>query len=147
MNAADKMQVVTSQRYNASAERVYDTLLDVEKARTFMFATMTGKMITAEIDPRVGGRFTFIDKRPGGTAEHYGEYVELERPRVVAFKFTVSKDATDGDLVRLDIVPLKKGCEVKLTHETSSDYEDLKERIESGWDSILDGLGAALRTR
>lgn len=142
-----KIKVSVKHRFNAKPETVYDTFMDPAKAKTFMFATMTGKMIKAEIDARVGGKFTFIDKRPTGTAEHYGEYLKLTRPTNITFRFAVQKDAPDGDEVSIDIAPLTKGCEVTLTHEMSADYEDLKERVEEGWDGILDGLGAALRTK
>jgi len=143
----DKIKVTVSHRYNVAAERVFETLLDAEKAKTFMFVTMTGKMLKAEIDARVGGQFTFIERRPGGVAEHYGTYVTLEKPTKIAFEFRVQKDAPESDLVSLDINPLKKGCEVTLTHEVKAEFEDLKDRIAEGWDGILDDLGAALRTR
>lgn len=143
----EKIKVKVSHRYNVTAERVFETLLDAEKAKTFMFATMTGKMIKAEIDAKPGGQFTFIERRPGGVAEHYGTYVKLEKPTLISFEFRVQKDAKESDLVTIDINPLKKGCEVTLTHEVKAEFEDLKERIEEGWDGILDDLGAALRTR
>lgn len=142
-----KIKVKVSHRYNVSAEKIFDALLDPNKAKTFMFATMTGKMIKAEIDPKVGGKFTFVDRRPGGDAEHYGRYVKIDKPKQLAFEFAVQKDFKVGDLVTIDVLPLAKGCEVVLTHEMSADYADLKDRVEEGWDGILDGLGAALRTR
>lgn len=142
-----KINVVTSHKYNAAPERIFETLLDPAKAKTFMFATATGKMIKAEIDAREGGSFTFIERRPGGDAEHYGKYLKIDKPKQIVFEFAVQKDAKEGDKVTIDILQLPKGCEVKLTHEISAEYEDLKERVEEGWDGILDGLGAALRTR
>ncbi|MBX3020094.1 MAG: SRPBCC domain-containing protein [Bdellovibrionales bacterium] len=142
-----KIKVKVSHRYNATPGRVFQALLDPEKAKTFMFATMTGKMIKAEIDAREGGAFTFIDRRPGGDAEHYGKYLKIDAPKHLAFEFAVQKNAKEGDLVTIDIKELPKGCEVVLTHEISADYADLKDRVEEGWDGILDGLGAALRTR
>lgn len=142
-----KIKVQVSHRFNAPMERVFDTLMDVDKAKKFMFATLTGKMIRAEIDGKVGGSFVFIERRPTGDASHYGKYLRIDRPTHVAFEFTVQKDAPEGDLVTIDIAPLKQGCEVKLTHEVSADYAEFQERIEEGWDGILDGLGAQLRTR
>src|SRR5260370_38653607 len=81
---------MVTHRYGASPERVFDAFLDVETARRFLFATATGEMITAEIEPRVGGRFTFTERRPDmGDVRHVGEYLEIDRPRRPAFTFGV----------------------------------------------------------
>jgi uncharacterized protein YndB with AHSA1/START domain len=141
-----KIKVKAVHRYNVNAEAVYDTLLDPAKAKTFMFATPVGKMIRAEIDPKVGGGFLFVDRRPEGDAAHYGKYLKLERPKEMAFEFAVQKDAPNSDLVTIEIVSLPKGCEVTLTHEMNADFEHLKDRVLQGWDGILDGLGEALRS-
>lgn len=144
---SQKIKVQSKHRYNVPQERIYDTLLDPNKAKKFMFATLTGKMVKSEIDPKVGGTFLFVDRRPEGDASHYGKYLNLERPNHVAFEFAMHKEAKDWDKVTIDIKPLSKGCEVTLTHEINADYAHLKDRVQQGWDGILDGLGAELRER
>jgi uncharacterized protein YndB with AHSA1/START domain len=143
--AAARAKVIATHRYGVSAEKIYDTLLDVAKARNFMFRTVTGKVVKAEVDGRVGGGFVFVEKREGGQAEHYGEYVQLERPKVVAFRFSVQKNSPESDMVTIELKPLKQGTEVVLTHEIKAEYAHLSDRIQEGWDGILDGLGEALR--
>ncbi len=140
-----RIKVKSTHRYNVPAERVYETLLDPTKAAKFMFATLTGKMIKAEIDAKVGGKFLFVDRRQDGDAAHYGEYTRLEKPNHISFQFAVQKDAKESDPVNIDILALQQGCEVTLTHEVKSEYAHLQDRIQEGWDGILDGLGAALR--
>lgn len=147
MSNTEKIEVQVRQPFNAPAERIYDSFLDPERARKFLFATFTGKMVVAEIDPKVGGRFTFVDRRESGDAAHYGKYLELNRPSRIVFEFSVQKDSPEADRVTVDIKPLAKGCEVTLTHEISADYEHLIERVQQGWESVLDGLGATLRRR
>jgi len=142
-----KIKVQSRHRYNVAAERIFDTLLDPAKARHFMFATLTGKMIRAEIDPQVGGNFIFVDRRPEGDAAHYGRYLKIERPNALAFEFAVQKEAKERDLVTIEIVTLEKGCEVILTHEVKAEYAGIKKQIQQGWDGILDGLGVELRTK
>jgi uncharacterized protein YndB with AHSA1/START domain len=142
---AKSVKIKAIHRYNVPAEIVFDTLLNPAKAKKFMFATVSGKMIRAEIDPKVGGRFVFVERRPGGDAEHYGEYVELEKPRRIQFRFAVQENAKESDLVSIDISSLKSGCEVTLTHEVKEEFAHLGDQIQSGWDGILDGLGENLR--
>jgi uncharacterized protein YndB with AHSA1/START domain len=138
-------KVKSIHRFNASPERVYETLLDAAKAKKFMFATVSGKMIRAEIDAKVGGRFVFVERRPGGDAEHYGEYMSLDKPNRIEFRFSVVESLKDSDVVSFDIVTLKQGCEVTVTHDVREEFVHLKERIQEGWDGILDGLGETLR--
>jgi uncharacterized protein YndB with AHSA1/START domain len=146
MSQDARIKVRSTHRYNATADRIFDTLMDPAKAKKFMFATLTGKMIKAEIDGKPGGLFTFIDRRPEGDAAHYGKYIAVEKPKHISFDFSVQKDFKDADRVSIDIVALKQGCEVTLTHEMKKEFEHLEERVQEGWDGILDGLGSALRT-
>jgi uncharacterized protein YndB with AHSA1/START domain len=146
MGQSSKVKVQATHRYNVPAEKIFDTLLDPNKAKKFMFRTLTGKVVKAEIDPKEGGRFLFVERRPSGDAEHYGEYVTLERPKRLAFKFAVQKDAPEADLVTIVLTQLKQGTEVTLTHEIKAEFAHLSDRVQEGWDGILDGLGEALRS-
>lgn len=56
-----------------------------------MFATPTGQIARCEIDARVGGTFTIVDRRGGDDIVHAGTYVALERPRLIVFTFSVPK--------------------------------------------------------
>lgn len=142
----NKISVTISHRYNVVPEKVYDSFLDPERAKKFMFATFTGKMIRSEIDAKVGGTFLFVDRRPTGDAAHYGRYLALERPKKIIFEFAMSKDAKDWDQVEIEISPLAKGCQVSLSHQISEDFAHLKSQVEMGWDNVLDSLGETLRT-
>jgi hypothetical protein len=62
-----------SRRLSAPAERVFDAWLDPEAIRTWMASALRGVDLPGDVarvavDPRVGGRFTFSDMRPGGEA-------------------------------------------------------------------------------
>lgn len=128
-------------RFAASAERVFDAWLDPAKARRFLFATPTGEMVRAETDPRVGGRFAFVDRRDGQDILHTGEYLEIERPRRLVFTFTVPKYSSLSTRVTIEIVPEGEGCELTLTHEGV--LPEYKDRSVDGWSKILAGLAAA----
>lgn len=135
-------RVRVRRRFDASAERVFDAWLDPKGAGTFLFATPTGRMVRAEIDPRNGGKFCFVDRRDGEDVEHTGTYLEIARPRRLVFTFAVPKYSPACTRVTIDIVPLDTGCELTLTHEgVLPDYAD---RTESGWTKILEGLVTAV---
>jgi uncharacterized protein YndB with AHSA1/START domain len=127
-------------RFAISPERVFDTWLDPDKARRFLFATASGQMVRAETDPRVGGRFTFTDRRDGVDVIHTGEYLEIDRPRRLVFTLAVPKYSSVLTQVTIEIVPLDSGCELTLTHEGVP--PEYAERGVEGWSTILAGLAA-----
>jgi uncharacterized protein YndB with AHSA1/START domain len=97
-------------------------------------------MIKTEIDPKVGGRFNFTDRRPDmGDVEHVGEYVEIDRPRRLVFTFAVPAFSEHYSTVALDFAPTPDGgTDITLTHEGV--LEDYAQGTEAGWGGILERL-------
>jgi uncharacterized protein YndB with AHSA1/START domain len=136
-------ELKVSHRYPFPPERVFDAWLDPKVARRFLFATPTGEMVRADIDPRVGGRFAFVDRRPEhGDILHEGEYEVIERPRRLVFTFAVPQYDPTPTRVALDFAAIAGGCEVTLTHEGV--LPDWEAQTREGWGMILAGLERAL---
>jgi len=131
--------VVVTHRYAASPERVFDAFLDVDVARRFLFATATGEMLVAEVDPRVGGRYTFTERRPTmGDVEHTGEYLEIDRPRRLVFTFGVPMFSADFTTVTIEIRPDGDGCVLTLTNDGVP--PEHRDGNFDGWTRIIAGL-------
>jgi uncharacterized protein YndB with AHSA1/START domain len=128
-------------RFAASAERVYDAWLDPAKVRRFLFTTATGEIARCELDVRVGGRFSIVDRRNGEEILHEGRYLELNRPTRLVFTLRVPKYSSEEDRVTIEIEPLAQGCELTLTTETPDAWAEDTAR---GWSTILDVLDAGL---
>jgi len=136
--------VRVTRRYAAAPERVFDAWLDPKVAGKFLFATPTGTMVKAETDPRVGGAFVFVDRRPDvGDVEHIGTYLEIDRPRRLVFEFCVPKYEQQKTVVAIDIAPDGDGAQLTLTHDGV--FEAYLKQTEHGWGMILDALAAALQ--
>jgi uncharacterized protein YndB with AHSA1/START domain len=143
MTAEPLATLVVTQRYAAPTERVFDAFLKVAIARRFLFATATGEMIAADLDPRVGGRFEFVERRPDmGEVRHVGEFLEIDRPRRLVFSFGVPQFDPRMTTVGIDIRPAGEGCELTLTHEGVAPA--WAEGSKDGWARILAGLEPAL---
>lgn len=70
------------------------------------------------------------------------EYLEMEGPKRLVFRFIVPKYSPLYTRVAIDIVPAGGGCDLILVHEgVLSEY---KEQTQSGWTAILDALAANL---
>lgn len=138
----NRQDLQVSRRFDAPAERVYDAWLTPELARQFLFATPTGTIVRADIDARVGGGFTVVDRRGGEDVLHAGTYVELTRPSRLRFTFGVPQYSGDLSEVVIDIAPDGDGCVLRLTQPgTLAQYHDL---AVEGWTGVLDRAANAI---
>lgn len=142
MNPVITVRVV--RRYSASAQQVFDAWLDPKTVGQWLFATPTGEMVQVEIDARVGGSFTLVDRRDGEDVAHTGQYVELDRPHRLVFTFSVPKYSSDQDPVTVEIVSLDAGCELTLTHVMDEKWAEWEAQTREGWTGILEGLATTL---
>jgi uncharacterized protein YndB with AHSA1/START domain len=140
MSGEARRTVRVTRRFEAAPERVFDAWLDPKTVGRWLFATPSGQMVRVEIDPRVGGRFLFVDRRDGVDAEHFGEYLEIDRPRRLVFTFAVT--GYPATRVGVEIAPAGMGNELTLTHEDV--LPDFAERTAQGWTRILDGLARTI---
>ncbi len=141
-DATTRGTVRVTRKLAAAPDRVFDAWLDPAKTGRFLFATPAGTMVKTEIDPRVGGKFLFVEHRDGVDVRHEGEYLEIDRPYGLAFNFRVPQYSTENTIVRIDIAPLDLGSVITLTHDGV--FEDYIARTEQGWTMILNGLAEAL---
>jgi len=142
MSTAATATVQVSRRIAASPERVYDAWLDPDHAGRWLFRTPDGSLERCEIDARVGGRFRIDERRGGDVAEHHGEYVELDRPRRLAFDFWTSFSA---ERTRVTVAIEAEGDGARLTLTHAGVWPDWRDKTRQGWTMILDGLAKALR--
>ena len=137
----DTVAVEISRRIAAPPERVFDAWLDPDGLGRWLFATPDGVTERVEVDPRVGGRFEVDERRGDEVAKHWGTYVELDRPRRLAFDFGTSFEATPTR-VTVTIAPDGDGSLLTLRHEgVWADWED---RTRQGWGMILESLERAI---
>jgi uncharacterized protein YndB with AHSA1/START domain len=130
-------RVMVERRIAAPPETVFDAWLDSEGIGAWLFATEGGAMERVEVDARVGGGFTVVERRGGALAEHFGEYIELDRPRRLAFDFWTSF-SDERTRVTVDLAPDGTGTLLTLTHDGV--WADYEARTRQGWTMILDGL-------
>jgi uncharacterized protein YndB with AHSA1/START domain len=130
--------VSVTRHANAPPPAVFDAWLDPDSARQFLFATDEGRVIRCDIDPRVGGGFTIVDRRAEGDAEHVGRYVEIDRARRLVFDFTVTNFSSDSTRITVSFVPADDGTDITLTSDNIP--EEHAERARHGWNTILGAL-------
>lgn len=132
--------VQVTQRFNASAERVFDAWLSPELLGKWMFGpeVREEEIVRLSLDARVGGAFSFVVRRGEHVIDHVGEYLELDRPRRLAFTWGIA--GSDSSRVVLEITADGPGCVLTLTHELHPDWAAYASRTEAGWTQMLTKL-------
>ena len=134
----EAFSITAARRFAAPAERVFDAWLDPVSAAKWLFKTPNGDMIKSEIDPVVGGEFCLVERREDEDIEHFGEFIELERPTRIVFDFCVNQSETSR--VAVDILPVGDGSELRVTHTMHPRWASFAERSKKGWEMMLEGL-------
>jgi uncharacterized protein YndB with AHSA1/START domain len=101
-----RADVRVTRKFKASPERVFDAWLDPRIARRWLFATASRPITRVTIDARVGGAFRFVDRNDGAHIEHAGVYIEILRPRRLAFTLSLENHRQVMTRVVTEIVPL-----------------------------------------
>ncbi|KWV59409.1 MULTISPECIES: SRPBCC domain-containing protein [Rhizobium] len=140
MSACNTITLNVAHTFNASPCAVYDAWLNPQIAKRFLFASDEGRVIRADIDPKVGGHFLVIDRRPTGDAVHYGVFLELRRPRRMVFCFSAAEHDHNADRIQIDIEPLAEGTRLTLSHEMCAQWGQFEEETRKGWVHVMQGL-------
>jgi len=131
-----------ARRFEAPAPRAFDAWLDPALARHWLFATAGRPLSHVEIDARIDGRFRLVERRDEGVVVHAGRYVEIARPRRLAFALDGEASTGATTFVSVDVVALDAGCRVVVTHDGV-----LRERVadvKGRWEGMLFGLATVL---
>lgn len=136
----EKIQLQVKRRVKVIPDRVFGALTDPKRAKNFMFATEKGKMVQVEIEPKLGGKYLFVEQRDGEDVVHKGLITRLEPPRLLEFDLTVEQYSEHTGRVRIEIESLGHWSEVVILHEMHSDFADDLKIMEAGWKDILERL-------
>lgn len=136
-----------TQQLDASPERVFDAWIDPALLGRWMFGPgiRDEEIVRLTTDPRVGGVFSFVVRRGDAELDHMGRYLELDRPRRLAFTWAVAPAADGESRIEVDIRGSSPGSsEVTVTHHLLPDWTPHAARIEEGWGRMLGALARAL---
>jgi len=137
--------------FDASPERVFDAWLNPETARKWLFTLPIDEVYTAQLDARVGGKWTITARRGGMDYTGGGEYLEIDRPHRLVLTFAMLQFSPNSDLITVEIVARGSGCVLTFTQEGIDISEELRQLppgveggTEHGWRLMFDQLAAAL---
>lgn len=140
------VKAVVSHRFAVPAGRVFDAWLDPNWIGRWMFGpgVRDEKIVRLSVEPRVGGKFSFVVNRQGVEIDHVGEYLELDRPRLLVFTWATRDSLPNTSRVIVEILPCDGGCELTLTHVMGADWAAFVDKAASSWRKMLEALAGAL---
>jgi len=144
---SDQVKAVVSHRFSAPAERVYDAWLDPEWIGRWMFGpgVRAERIVRLGLEPRVGGKFSFVVDRQGTEVDHVGEYLELDRPQLLVFTWGTRDSLPATSRVIVEIVPRADGgCDLTLTHVMGAAWAGYVDKAAGSWRLMLGKLAQAL---
>jgi uncharacterized protein YndB with AHSA1/START domain len=123
-------------------ELVFAAWLDpASLARWMCPGSVTGA--TVDVDPRVGGAFRIVMHGQGDT-EHWGEYLIVEPPSLLSFKWISVNTNFEPTLVTVEFHERDGGTEVILTHRQLPPAQ--LDPHTKGWSDILRKLEEAVES-
>lgn len=139
---ADELRI--TRNIAATPDEVYDAWTDPESIKEWMIP-LPGGRTSATLDPRVGGRFRIDMSGEGKTYPHQGEFLRLERPRLIEFTWISMATNQQRSVVTVELRPLGRGqTELTLTHKQLPTDKAVEEH-RSGWSAILDHLAEMMQ--
>jgi len=136
---AVKPSLTLKRRLNAPPAKVFAAWTDPEKVKRWMGPGEV-KVLVAESDSRVGGRYRWLMRSPEGN-EHdvSGVYREIIPNEKLVFTWAWKTMPERETLVTVLLKPDGDGTLLTLTHEQFAD-NDARDSHQHGWTGTLDKL-------
>lgn len=144
MAASPALDITISRFFAASPERVFAQWLDAD-ALIDWFAPDTYSGLSAEADPRVGGRWR-VDYRSdsGHRFSEHGEFLEIVPARRLVLSLSQTFDGAARDTTVVVTFEPRDGGTLMHFRQTGLDDAAWRDGLAEGWVGCLDKLGVRL---
>src|SRR5579862_4429007 len=134
--------LVIKKQMAASCEEVFDAWTDPMSLMEFM-RPVSMQRVDAEVDARVGGKFRIDMVGASSTTSHTGEYLVIDRPRLLKFTWISKNTDNRPSVVTIALTPRgATSCELVLTHTGLP--ENQVQNHTAGWTAIAGMLAERL---
>jgi uncharacterized protein YndB with AHSA1/START domain len=139
----DKPSLTIVRHFRASPAKIYAAWTQPELMARW-WGPDGGPVLSAEADPRVGGRFRVVFQTlDGETHDCRGEYREIDADRKLVFTWQWVTLPERRSLVTIHLRPVEGGTEMNFTHSQFFD-EAARDGHQKGWSGSFEKLGRLL---
>ena len=140
----DRDSIVAEIHIAAPPERVFHALVDPRQVLRWWGRQGVYRSTEFQSDLRRGGKWRTVGvNAEGRNFEASGEYLEIDRPRLLVYSWVASWTGEAKTTVRWELHPDKQGTLVRLRHYGLAAYAELAKSY-SGWPRMLGWLQAFL---
>ena len=133
------LTVNVSKIIEAPITKVFDAWLDPNTLAKFMLPMPGMEDSQVENEPHERGAFTIIMQVGDNKIPHTGKYLEIDRPKKLAFTWE-SPESVDDSVVTLNLTKLSDNkTNIELIHVKFID-EKRRSNHEGGWGNIINKL-------
>lgn len=134
-------QIQLKRRLAATPDEVYEAWTDGDSLSQWMVPIVGGRT-EAQADARIGGAYRIGMFGLSSKHEQAGEYLRLERPRLIEFTWTADPSEPKYSIVTVELKSVGNDeTELTLTHRLLPS-ETSAQNHQRGWDAGLDSLVA-----
>jgi len=136
----DNDSLVSEIEIAAPRERVFQALIDPRQILQWWGQEGMYRCTEFTVDARPGGKWRSSGTSMDGSEFHvFGEYVEVDPPRVLAYTWTASWTGDATTTVRWELEPTAKGTRVRIRHSGLAARPELAQSYR-GWPRILEWI-------
>jgi uncharacterized protein YndB with AHSA1/START domain len=142
----DADEIVSEIQIAAKPERVFEALVVPQQVVQWWGQEGVYRCTKYEADLRVGGKWRSAGVGPdGGAFEARGEYLEVDRPRVLASTWIASWTGDVQTVVRWELEATSEGTRVSIRHSRLAAHPEIAQSYR-GWPRMLGWLRSFLET-
>lgn len=132
-------------QFSSTAEQVFAGWLDVQIMQIAFFGLDTSiVLVSSDLDPVVGGLFSYVAMVKGIKRSHVGEYLQLSKPGKLVFNWQVDQVELPVSKIIIDIEDTPKGAYLVLSHGLPLYWSAFVEQTETAWAQFLVDFDRAL---
>jgi uncharacterized protein YndB with AHSA1/START domain len=139
----DRDAVVSEVEIAAPPDRVFEALVNREQVAHWSNSEAY-QLVHWELDAHIGGKWrsTSREKTTSKVFDHWGEVVEVDRPRSLAYTWFANwhSDQSHPTMVRWDLTPTAAGTRLKVTHSGLAALPGACEGYSQGWPGLLEAV-------
>jgi uncharacterized protein YndB with AHSA1/START domain len=129
--------------FSAPRQTVFSAWTEPEELRKWWRVGENWTTPLAEVDLKVGGRFTLGTKAPDGDLHIIrGEFREVSPPNRLVYTWSVDGTEPEENEVTVEFRTVGEDTEVTITHARLS--SESADSSKAGWEAVLRSLGRVL---
>jgi uncharacterized protein YndB with AHSA1/START domain len=88
--------------FQVPAEKLFCAWTDPAIISQWLFKGEDSEIVKADLDLVVGGRYSIVEQTRGDTIDHFGNYLVIDKPRLLSFTLEVPKHFSGMSQVQLE---------------------------------------------